>query len=369
MKTQIPKWARKAIVATMIFFGIIIVLGIIHPRVFYIVANILWTIGFTLSILFVIVGILTILGRKKEAGAVIDLALEGSLTAIRIIEFLKELKETFIEISKRVILIAIPYFSYIIAAITYLIVIILYKAYGTNNDVLVMTIAVTIVLTFLAGLMNLPKKDDNKMFKSAFLNKVTKSFTRHFIDGFEVALLVLFLTIDSTDLFFLPDALNVPISAQFGNYDFMQRGFSTYQIDVTLKLVMIGLLLEFIRNVLRLVAEAKYYYRFPQKYFGDTKFETKTELLKATIKKTISESKDEIMRFTAFTSLMIFAFLFFPRLKLVALIFASLTNLLLDIIFSKRLTYRKQEDLLSRLFNKIFRIKSNVVYNTPIEKN
>ena len=254
MKTQIPKWARKTIVATMIFFGIIIVLGIMHPRVFYIVANILWTIGFTLSILFVIVGILTILGRKKEAGAVIDLALEGSLTAIRIIEFLKELKETFIEISKRVILIAIPYFSYIIATIAYLIVIILYKAYGTDNDVLAMTIAVTVVLTLLAGLMNLPKKDDNKMFKSVFLNNVTKSFMRHFIDGFEVALLILFLTIDSTDLFFLPDALNVPINAQFNNYDFMQRGFSTYQIDVTLKLVMIGLLLEFIRNLLRLVA-------------------------------------------------------------------------------------------------------------------
>jgi len=367
MKTQIPKWARKAIVITMIFFGVIITLGILHPKVFYIVANILWTIGFTLSILFVIVGILTILGRKKEASAVIDLALEGSLTAISFIEFLKELKETFIDISKRVILITIPYVSYIIAAITYLIVIILYKAYGTNHDVLGMTIAVTVILTFLAGLMNLPKKNDENMFDSAFLNKILDLFKRHFIDGFEVALLVLFLTIDSTHLIFLPEALNVPIEAQFGNYDFMEPGFSTYQIDVTLKLVMIGLLLEFIRNVLRLVAEAKYYYKFPEKYFEGIHFETKTELLKATIKKTISESKDEIMRFTAFTSIMIFAFLFFPRLKLVALIFASVTNLLLDLIFPKRLTYRKQEDLLSRIFNKVFRIKSKVDYTKPID--
>ena len=74
------------------------------------------------------------------------------------------------------------------------------------------------------------------------------------------------------------------------------------------------------------------------------------------MKKTVLVSKDDFLKFSAFTVFIIFVFLFFPRLKLLALISASVSGLIMDLAFTRRLTEEfKSEDIMSRIFQRLSR--------------
>jgi hypothetical protein len=48
--------------------------------------------------------------------------------------------------------------------------------------------------------------------------------------------------------------------------------------------------------------------------------------------------------------------MFFPRLKLLTLVVASMASVLLDVIIISRLTAKKGNDLVSRILTKLFKL-------------
>lgn len=361
-----PEIVRKIITITVVAAGSFVILAILHPSLFIIAINIVWIVVFTIATIFIIVGILTVIGRKSEASQVIDLVIQGSVTAIDFLDLIKLLIETFIEMLKKTILLAMPYAAFFSATVVYLAILVFYKDFGKTQDVALMTIVVTMFVTVITGFLTRtrPQRAIPKTSRAEFVQKVKETFSKHFIDAFEISIFALFLTIDSTHLFFLPKELNTDLVAQLRGYDMMVRGYSTYQLRITLKLVMIGLVLEFLRNAARLLSEATYYYKNMDKFMPEAINGSTSDIAKALIRVTVSRSKDEIMRFTAFTTFMMIVFLLFPRLKLVALVTASATNLLLDILIPSRLTFRKSDDLINRTFNRLLKLENN---NTQVK--
>lgn len=82
----------------------------------------------------------------------------------------------------------------------------------------------------------------------------------------------------------------------------------------------------------------------------------KSKLFKDSIRKGFSESKDDLIKFIAFTTVLFALFMFFPRLKLLSVVIASITALCMDMIIPARLSQAKGEDLFSRLVTKIFKL-------------
>jgi hypothetical protein len=363
-KIEIPKTLKKIIAGTVMFALFTLLMAFVYKPLFDLIVSVLWVIAFATTTILLIIGGLTIIGKHKEASKIIDLVVEGSVTAIDIYDFLKLLYKTFIQILKDAVLIMVPYFAYFVAVIVFLLILALYKFIGTKVDVTVPTILMTVTLTFLVGVMTRPKEpkpEPDVPPKRAqlvkFIKQVIASFNRSFIDGFEVAVFGLFLTIDSTNLFFLPDSLNKPLHATLAGHDIMVRGFSPTDASVMFKLVTLGIFIEIIRLGIKLLAEAINYYKNMNLQGAKFSEDDKTILAKALIRVVMARAKNQILRFSAFTSFMIFVFLMFPRLKLVALIATSATSLILDLMFRKRLTFRESEDLLNRVFNRLLPIK------------
>ncbi len=78
--------------------------------------------------------------------------------------------------------------------------------------------------------------------------------------------------------------------------------------------------------------------------------------IKTAIRNSFGDTKDDIVKFITFTTALISVFLFFPRLKLFAMVVASITALLLDFVVPGRLIMKQGNDLISRILNKAFRL-------------
>ena len=347
------------IVAIVLAF---LAIGIVNPQLFLILVNILCLLIFAVTLIFIILGILTFVGLKKEASRVIDMILEGSITFIELVDFVKDLVIAFRAMVIDTMLMIIPYMSYALAILIYVVVIFCFKLIGLNNDVTVATIILSFTITFIAGLMTLPRGHAVTInYKHPRLADVMKSFKKRFIDAFEVVILILFLTVDSTHLIFLPEELQVPINASLGEYDLMVRGIHlTDHFTVTMNTIILVVALELLRRTIRVVAVAKHYYHNPKLIHREYEFERpkEAELIKGVLRNTVNDSKDNFLMFAAFTVFITFVFLFFPRLKLIALISASVAGLILDIFYTQRLVLAEKDDLLSRVFKKIVRSKA-----------
>jgi type IV secretory pathway VirB3-like protein len=181
-------------------------------------------------------------------------------------------------------------------------------------------------------------------------------FRRGFIDGSEVLLFVFFLTMDSTKLLFLPARLNIPIKAALAGNDLMVKGFVFQNnFKFTLTLIVVSISIEILRNVLRVVVSAEENYRLL--FLENMQKAEKSRLItlvKLAVRRSFNDAKDDLMRFITFTTILFIAFLFFPRLKLLTLVVASVGNLTLDMFIRSRLMNQKSDDLISRCLDKLF---------------
>lgn len=350
---------NKFIIGLISIAIILLLILIVNPQLFLLILNIIWLIVFATTVLFIVVGVLTFLGRKKEASKIVDLFVEGSITFIDLAKFIKDLWTTFKSILIETAALIIPKTSLIIAILIYLFIIVLYKYLGSFMDVTIPTILLTIVVTSIAAVVTLPRFASTNLSESSRISRAIAKLKANLIDYFEVVVFILFITIDATYLYFLPKNLNIPIEAAIGDYDLMIRSIaSTDHLMLTINLIIIGIAIELVRNIIRLSITGKYYYNNPELIDSEYIPTGKANLLKLTVRKTMFESKEEFLSLAAFTVFITFVFLFFPRLKLIALIAASLTGLVFDLIFKERSTSKNKEDLLARVFKKISRNKS-----------
>jgi len=321
----------------------------------------LWFLIIFVTIVFSLLGILTFIGRKKRAEQIIDLFLEGSLTLIDIINFIRETTISFFGNIGNVLISLIPYLSFIIAGAIYLLILMFFKFIGKYYDVTITTVVLSFLISIVGGYLTLPKNRKIKLWPPPTkVEIVMVKFKKNFTDAFEAVILLLFLTIDSTSLYFLPNELNIPVRAAIGNYDLMVRSFMfTDHLTITIRIIVIAASLELLRRLIRIAAEARHFYDNPHlisENENDT-FGTLSEKLKAVMRKTVSVSKDDFLIFAAFTVFITFVFLFFPRLKLLALISASVAGLIMDLAFTIRLTEQnKAEDIMSRIFQKLAKV-------------
>lgn len=344
------------ILATIIaILGLFLALNIIAPAIVSFILNVLWILLIVIVITFFVLGILVVFGMRKEVSRALDILLEGSLTILDFIQLIRELWAEFISTLKEFLVFVAPVFSYIFALILYLLVLMLYKWVGRENDVTYMTVIITFVMIFLVGVMNRPT--DVVPDLSGWINRFKKNFQEAFIDGTEVVLFIFFLTMDSSDLFFLPAEYNIPLHAELFGVDLMTRSFVfTDHLQFTTTLIIIAISIEIFRNILRIIAVARKYYVQNYISLSDKSSGSLMGLLKDSIRQSFYELKDDVVRFITFTTVLFFVFMFFPRLKLMTLVIASFSSLVLDIIFVKRLTASKGKDLISRILSKLFNI-------------
>ena len=101
---------------------------------------------------------------------------------------------------------------------------------------------------------------------------------------------------------------------------------------------------------------ARRYYLDQSREFGYEDKHGTLYLIKEAIRQSFNESKNDLIKFVTFNTVLFAVFLLFPRLKILTLAVASATNLILDIAIMSRLTASKGQDLISRSLAKLFKL-------------
>lgn len=345
------------LVTFIVVLALFLIAGFFFPETVAVVLNVIWIVLMASAAVFFTLGFLVILGMRQEASRILDMLLEGALTFIDFLEFLKNLWRRFIELLKEFLIFAAPIFAYIAAFIVYVILLVIYKYVGKDNDVTVMTVIITAAAILGFGILSKPQI--NKAIDITFKGQFNKRFKDGFIDGVEVVLFIFFLTMDSTNIFFLPEDLNVELHAKYKDYDLMVRSFVyNDHLSTTIGLIVTTICLEVVRNIIKLYAGArKYYLNFSHElevFLGPKK--NTIEMLKESIRRSFQDSKNDLIKFVTFNTVLFAVFLIFPRLKLLTLLVASITNLALDLSIRTRLTNKRGSDLISRTLQKIFKL-------------
>jgi hypothetical protein len=213
------------------------------------------------------------------------------------------------------------------------------------------------MLVIFVGILNRANKPQSR-FKQEWIINFGKRFHAGFTDSVEILLFVFFLTMDSTKLFFLGNDLNHALTAQIGGYDLMHRGINLKDTPgITVGMIVATVSIEILRIIIKLIAMAKLHYSnlMIQEIEIDV-IRTKHVRVKESIQMAFTESKDNLTRFITFNTVLLLVFLFFPRLKLMTLVVASITGFILDVSMKGRLTISKSNDLISRMLSKAFKI-------------
>lgn len=349
--------SKLFLLATIAFVLLLSIGNMVYPSATKIVLNALWFTSVSFAILFMAMGIMAILGMKKEVGKILEIFLESSFSVMDLIDLIRQIAKLFIEKVKESLLTLAPLFSYIIATSLYLTTLYLYKLVGKNFDVTILTILLTILGVGLLGVLNLPNKF--ALTKTTWRHQFIKKVNTTFVDALEVVLFVFFLTMDSTNLFYVPGNLNVPLRAEFLGYNLMERGLTMDGIKITIILITISIIAETTRNALKIIYSSRKYYLSwletePQNNLTDKQ---KYQNIKKAVRLAFVDFKDELIRFLAFTTALIIVFLTLPRLKLLSMATASVTSWVLDLIYPSRLSVRAQNrDLVSRMLAKLLKI-------------
>lgn len=356
-KNNMDRKVFSLLTTLIVILALFLAAGFLFPETVSVILNIVWIILMASAAVFFTLGILVIVGMKREAGRVLDLLLEGALTFIDFLEFLKNLWKRFIDLLKEFLLFAAPIFAYIAAFLVYVLLLYIYKTVGKSYDVMIMTIIITAAAIMGFGLLSKPQPDT--IIELTWNGQFQKKFKAGFIDGIEVVLFIFFLTMDSTNLFFLPTDLNIPLKAEFKDYDLMLKSFVyDKHVITTIALIVTTVSIEVLRNMIKVFASArKYYLNFSHELenFGGAK-RTTMDMLKEAIRKSFNDAKRDLIKFVTFNTVLFAVFLLFPRLKLLTLAVASVTNLGLDLSIRSRLTAKKGSDLISRILQKVFRL-------------
>ena len=342
----------SSIVGILAFF---IILNILAPTFVSVLLNFLWILLLIIVVIFFALGALVIFGMRKEVGHILDVLLEGSLSILDLIDLIKRIWSQFIDTLREFLVFSAPVYAYMVGTIIYILLLILYKTVGKTTDVTVLTIIITVVLVAFVGILNKPGETSVDMFN--WRSRFRKSFKSAFADASEVIIFVFFLTMDSTKLFFLPADLNVELHAKILDYDLMTRSFVySDHFQLTISIIIAAITVEIIRNVLKLVAVSRKYYVENLQSLEFRNKATKVELVKRSIRQGFADSKDDVVKFITFTTVLFGVFMFFPRLKLITLVLASFTSLVLDLIILSRLTSPRGNDLITRILSKVFKI-------------
>ena len=347
-RIKMNKKAFGFLAALVVVGGLLIYFSVFFPAVFTAIINFFWIMMLIIVAIFLVLGILVIAGLKNEVGSFLDVLLEGSLTLIDAFDFIKKLYERFLVVLKDFIYFITPVLAALVALALYLAILVMYKGIGIENDVTVLTAVLTVAMVVAVAVLNRPVIETTT---ADWIQAVRKRFKDYFADFFEITIFIFFLTMDMTNLFFLPERLNVVLEASIGDFDLMLRAVNvTDQLTVTIYLVTIGIFLEIIRNIIRVVAIAMAYYK------DLPKGENKIVSIKQSIRLSFNDAKDDLVKFIAFTTTLILVFLIFPRLKLFAMVITSLAGLILDGIIPGRLKIKEGTDLISRTVNKVFNL-------------
>jgi hypothetical protein len=329
----------------------------VYPSATKIVLNILWFTSLSVAIMFIAMGIMAILGMKKEVGQLLEIFMEGSFSVMDLIDFIKQVVRLFGEKVREALLSLAPLFSYILATSVYLGTLYLYKLVGRTFDVTALTIGISVMGVALLSYINLPGRTD--LTKTGWRYDFAKRLNKAFIDSFEVVLFIFFLTMDSTHLFYVPADLNVPLRATVSNYNLMDRGFKLTDAKTTLILIAAAIVLEIIRNVLKIAYSSRKYYGnwLETEPLNNATDRQRYQNGKKAVRLAFAESKDDLVRFVSFTTVLIIVFITFPRLKLMSMAVASLTLLVFDLVFPVRLlTKTRNRDLISVILEKTLKI-------------
>ncbi len=338
------------------------ILAFTAPATFSAVISAFWMIIFCTVALFLVLGILVMVGLKEQVKQILDIFVEGSLSIVDIMNFLKMAVTFIVDVIKQVIYFIIPAIAYLLGAVVYFGLIYAYKWVGKQFDVTLFTIFLAAALVVVTGFLNKRAKDEGKS-DLTWGRKIQLRFKDFIGDAIEVVLFVFFLTMDSTKLFFLPQDLNVEIHAAVNlsaneTYNLMVRGWSVdSMLRTTLTLVMTAVGIEIVRFALRIVAAGYEFYKEINEYVGETNQKmTGSDQIKWALRQSFEVHKDDVIRFITYTTFIIIVFLFFPRLKILAMAVASLTMVIMDIFMRDRLVIKKGNDLFSKLVSFLFRV-------------
>ena len=190
--TKLDKRGYKILAYIIGFFALILALSVISPDSFFVVINILWFLLLAIVVAFLGIGILVALGLKSEANKLLDLYVDGSLSVIDFVGFIKDFIDYFIYQLKELLLVLSPIFAYALNFFIYYFLLMFYKWYGTTNDVTFMTVFLTAGLVITVSVLNImgakKPKDPNK-WSTRFFAKLK----RDFVDALEVLIFVFFL--------------------------------------------------------------------------------------------------------------------------------------------------------------------------------
>ncbi|MBP7928145.1 hypothetical protein KAZ57_03290, partial [Patescibacteria group bacterium] len=163
--TKQPKKLNNIV---FLFLSILIIAGsflaaisLVFPQVFSVLANMFWIALLVLVVVFLVLGFLVFFGMKKEVSKFLDILLEGSLTIIDAVEFIKKLYFYFIQLVKEFILFITPILAVGTAMAVYLGILVLYKYVGKENDVTLLTIILTAVLVSAVAFLTLPATEQD----------------------------------------------------------------------------------------------------------------------------------------------------------------------------------------------------------------
>lgn len=349
MEQNPRKINNKNTIITLIATGLFgLVVFFVYPQFYSALFAIIRVFFLIVILIFVLVTILVLIGFRRQAKQLLLGLVDGSLSLIDLTQQLKVFYIHFSEFISKLFLKLIPLYAFLLNVIIYLVLMYVYKSVGAEYDVTWLTIILSTILVLLVAFINKPKAS-----KEVVLDTPKVSFMKNFNDFLEIMIFVFFLTMDSTNLFFLPDNLNTELHAAIGSYDLMLKGidFST-GIATTLNIIIFTLIVEIIRNTIGIIVTARKHYDQLEadNYSGEE------PLLRVALSKSIRSNIDDLLRFVTFITFMILVFLLFPRLKLLAMLCASIAGLLADLLIPLRLKTEKKEDLIGKIFSRFFRI-------------
>lgn len=347
-------WILSLILITAL---VLVSTAIFWPETFSLVMNVFWLVFFVIAVSFISLAVLAFLGLRNQVKKIMSVIFEGTLSILDILEFIDLLWKMFIKILKEFILFITPLFAILLLVMIYLFVLTFYKKYGRDNDVTILTILLTFVLVAFSSIIGLPKT--HKPGNPGWFKKVFKRFGQYFRDGLEVMIFVFFLTLDSTNLFFLPPELNTLLYANIGDYDLMKTSITVDAHFVnTLTLIIAAIVVELIRTLMILIVGGVRFYREGKKIMLEKNYTyAPVKLFKAAMSHSFKTTLDDFLKFTVFTTVLIAVFVLFPRLKLLSMLVASCTNFAMDLIFPQRMRFAYGDDLLSKIIIKVARLK------------
>jgi len=335
------------------------ILALTSMETFLAIVNAFWLVIFCTVLVFLILGVLIMVGLKDQVKQILDIFVEGTLTIVNLADFIKLVWQYTVKMFQQVLYFMVPVFAYGLGAVIYFGLLLAYKWIGKTYDVTLFTIFLAAVMTFTIGFLNKPLKTSDKSTNPPWLKRIQLRFKDLFSDAIEVVLFVFFMTMDSTKLLFLPAGLgSVELHSAFNGYNFMTRGWHfDSELKTTLTLVMVAVMLEVIRFVIRVIFDGFKFYKDINSYLGEANQQMNgSSQIKWSLRQSFEVHKDDSVRFITYTTFIIFVFLLFPRLKLLAMAVASISALILDIAMRERLVIKRGHDLFSKLVSGIFHV-------------